>query len=135
MEEPPPNLEPLLSIGKVAKQYQVTLRTLRFYESADLLHPMHRGTTRLYRAGDCLRLEMILSGRQLGFSIAEIQNLLKPRKDKVTATDFASHLSSAEVLAKIESLKQRRDKLDQAIHELRERQKAIDHQQTVQDNS
>jgi DNA-binding transcriptional MerR regulator len=125
MVEQRPHPEPLVSIGKIAKQYQVSLRTLRFYESSDLLHPLRKGRTRLYGAKDCHRLEMILRGKQLGFSIAEIQRLLQLPKDETA--DLDSRLSSAEIVTKLKSLEQRRADLDRAIHDLREKQKTIGH--------
>jgi DNA-binding transcriptional MerR regulator len=112
--------DPVLSIGQVAKQYNVSLRTLRFYESSDLLHPSHRGTTHLYRARDCHRLEMILRGKQLGFSIAEIQRLLQPLKNDMTA-DLDTQLSPEMIFSKLQSLEKRRNEVDQAIHDLREK--------------
>jgi DNA-binding transcriptional MerR regulator len=113
-----PEAEPTLSIGKVAKRYNISLRTLRFYESSDLLHPSHRGTTRLYRARDCHRLEMILRGKQLGFSIAEIQRLLQPVKNDMAA-DIETQLSRDMILSKLQNLEQRRNEVDRAIHDLR----------------
>ncbi len=113
--------EPLLQIGKVAKQYDVTLRTLRFYETSDLLHPIHRGTTRLYRKSDCHRIKMILHARQLGFSIAEIHELLRESKSDSTFTDLISKLSSEKMLSKTQSLEKRRNDLDQALHDLRKK--------------
>jgi len=119
-----PNSEPVHSIGKVAKQYNVSLRTLRFYESCDLLHPLHRGKTRLYRTEDCRRIEMILRGKQFGFSIAEIHDLLLPRGDKSTVPELESRLTPDDILSKIKALQQRRDDLERAIEELNKMQKS-----------
>lgn len=60
------------SIGELAEEYAVTLRTLRHYEGLGLLAPERRGTARVYHQRDRIRLELVLRGRRLGFSLAEI---------------------------------------------------------------
>lgn len=63
-------------IGELAKQYGVTLRTLRFYEDKGLLSPHRDGTTRLYTRRDVARLKLILLGRKVGFSLREVKQIL-----------------------------------------------------------
>ena len=63
-------------IGELAKNYGVTLRTLRFYEDKGLLTPHRDGTTRLYRRRDVARLKLILLGRKVGFSLREVKQML-----------------------------------------------------------
>jgi hypothetical protein len=77
--------EAFFTIGQMAQHYKVTLRALRFYESSGLIHPKRRGTTRLYGAQERQRLEMILRGRQLGFSLAEIHEFI----------DMPGHIANA----------------------------------------
>ena len=67
-----------LTIGEVAQEYGITLRTLRFYEAKRLLNPYRHGATRLYRSSDRKRLSVILTGRRLGFTLAEIKHLSEP---------------------------------------------------------
>lgn len=64
-------------IGDLAKEFGVTLRALRFYEDRGLLNPQRDGSTRLYSEGDRARLQVILMAKQVGFSLVEIQDLLK----------------------------------------------------------
>lgn len=64
------------SIGELAEEFGVTPRTLRFYETEGLLAPTRRGKNRVYRRRDRARLILILRGRRLGFSLAEIKEML-----------------------------------------------------------
>ena len=68
--------EPYMTIGEMAREFNVSLRTLRFYEDRGLLHPLRNGVTRLYSARDRLHLQLILRGRHLGFTLSEISTLL-----------------------------------------------------------
>ncbi len=54
----------------------MTTRTLRFYEQEGLIAPIRRGRTRLYRAADRTRLMLVLRGKRLGFSLAEIREIV-----------------------------------------------------------
>ena len=63
-------------IGELAKEYGVTLRTLRFYEDKGLLAPHRDGTTRLYARRDVAKLKLILLGRKVGFSLREVKQML-----------------------------------------------------------
>ena len=63
-------------IGELAKTYDVTLRTLRFYEDKGLLNPKRDGTTRLYTRRDVARLKLILMGRRVGFSLREVKQMI-----------------------------------------------------------
>jgi DNA-binding transcriptional MerR regulator len=65
------------SITDVAKEYGVTLRALRFYESRGLLSPERYGRRRIFRTADCERLALILKWKALGFTLSEIIELTK----------------------------------------------------------
>ena len=64
------------SITELTREFDVSTRTLRFYEDEGLLRPSRRGRTRVFRAADRQLLRYILRGRRLGFSIAEIREIL-----------------------------------------------------------
>lgn len=64
------------SITELAAEYDVTLRTIRFYEDRGLLTPERRGTARIYRARDKVRLGLVLRGKRLGFSLDEIATIV-----------------------------------------------------------
>ncbi|MCK5931829.1 MAG: MerR family DNA-binding transcriptional regulator [Fulvimarina manganoxydans] len=63
-------------IGDLAREFGVTLRTLRFYEDRGLLSPQRRGTTRLYSRQDRARLRLVLLAKTLGFSLTEARQLI-----------------------------------------------------------
>jgi DNA-binding transcriptional MerR regulator len=65
------------SIGELAKYFAITPRSIRFYEEQRLLAPERRGQTRIYHAKDKVRLKLILRGKRLGFSLAEISKLFE----------------------------------------------------------
>jgi DNA-binding transcriptional MerR regulator len=64
------------SIAELASEYDVTLRTIRFYEDRGLLTPERRGTVRVYHPRDRVRLGLILRGKRLGFSLDEIATIV-----------------------------------------------------------
>ena len=65
-----------LSIGDLSREFDVTPRTIRFYEDRGLLTPTRRGQNRVYSGRDRIRLMLILRGKRLGFSISEIAEIL-----------------------------------------------------------
>jgi len=113
------NAEAPFTIGQMADHYKITLRTLRFYESSGLIHPKRFGTKRLYSALDRQRLEMILRGRQLGFSLAEIHEFIDTPHNAAKAVDLESLLDREQVLTQIRHLERQRDDLDKTIDALR----------------
>jgi DNA-binding transcriptional MerR regulator len=64
------------TIAELADEFGVTLRTLRHYEELGLLSPERRGTTRVYHQRDRIRVELILRGKRLGFSLEEIGTIV-----------------------------------------------------------
>ncbi len=66
----------LMTIREMCDAYEVTPRTLRFYESKELLFPIRQGQKRLFTKRDRARLKLILRGKRFGFSLEEIRQLL-----------------------------------------------------------
>ena len=66
----------MLGIQEAARQLGVTMRTLRFYEDKGLISPQRAGTTRIYGKRELGRMQLILRGKRLGFSIREIKEFL-----------------------------------------------------------
>ena len=66
----------LYSIRDLSRDFDVTTRTLRFYEEKGLLEPERLGQKRLYTAADRVRLKLILRGKRLGFSLEESAELI-----------------------------------------------------------
>ena len=107
-----------IRIGDMAKQFDVSLRTLRFYEDKGLLHPKREGNTRLYSHRDVVRLKMIMMGRRVGFSLREVKQLLDLYDPRTNNTKQLRTLvdKSERQLAKLEK---ERTAIDDAIVELR----------------
>ncbi|MGI3900296.1 MAG: MerR family transcriptional regulator [Janthinobacterium lividum] len=104
-----------LSIGDMARAFNVSQRTLRFYEDRGLLNPRREGSIRLYSAGERRRLETILRAKRLGFTLTEIIGFVK-----TTVSDGpALALDDEQIAQQIAHLERQRERLDAAIAELR----------------
>lgn len=64
-------------IAELAREFDVTTRTIRFYEDQKLLAPRRRGQTRVYAQRDRTRLRLILRGKRLGFSLSEVAEIIE----------------------------------------------------------
>ncbi len=112
-----------LTISDLARDFGVTLRTLRFYESRGLISPTRSGTTRIYSARDRARLGLILKGKQLGFTLVEIRAMLANEDKKGVAADKATsvgglQLSRSQIVEQLELLRSQRAEIESAIAEL-----------------
>ncbi len=107
-----------LNIGTVAARFNITTRTLRFYESKGLISPLRNGQARLYAARDLVRLELVLKGKHLGFTLSEIIAMLGPGPESAS-TDLV--MSKDQLLAKMKFLEEQHRALEQALAELRKR--------------
>ena len=63
-------------IAELAREFDVTTRTIRFYEDKGLLVPLREGQRRVYAPRDRVRLRLIMRGKRLGFSLDEIRQLI-----------------------------------------------------------
>lgn len=70
------NAAATLTIGELAREFDLTPRAIRFYEEAGLLSPERRGRQRVYTQGDRTRLKLTQRGKRLGLSLAEIKELV-----------------------------------------------------------
>jgi DNA-binding transcriptional MerR regulator len=105
------------SIGELAREYDLTLRTLRFYEDRGLLRPRRVGMQRIYSRRDRARLKLIVMGKRVGFSLQDIGEML----DLYDLKDGqAGQLSVARgrFLEQIAVLKSQKSDIEQAIGEL-----------------
>lgn len=107
-----------MTIREMCDSFDVTPRTLRFYESKELLFPVREGTKRLFTKRDRARLKLILRGKRFGFSLEEIRQLLDmyDMGDQGGAQLVMTYDLSAKHLAEMEA---QRDELQQAITELK----------------
>lgn len=110
------------TISDLARDFGVTLRTLRFYESRGLLSPARSGMTRIYSGRDRARLALILKGKQLGFTLVEIRAMLANEERKQNGEASASvgglQLSRNQIAEQLELLRSQQSEIESAIAEL-----------------
>ncbi|GGB58499.1 MerR family transcriptional regulator [Roseibium aquae] len=70
-------MQRLYTITQLTQEFDITTRTLRFYEAQGLVTPQRRGRQRLYNPADRTRIKLILRGKRLGFSLAEIREIIE----------------------------------------------------------
>ena len=106
------------TIGDMAREFGVSLRTLRFYEDKGLMRPRREGSSRVYDGRDRVRLQVILKGKQLGFTLSEVRDLIGSHSD-VTDPSLDRALKPEQVTSQLEHLERQRADLEVAISELR----------------
>tara|TARA_R110002074_G_scaffold19354_1_gene61698 strand:- start:634 stop:1056 length:423 start_codon:yes stop_codon:yes gene_type:complete len=107
-----------MTIRQMCDAFDVTPRTLRFYESKELLFPIRDGQKRLFTRRDRARLKLILRGKRFGFSLEEIRQLLELyHVGDQQETQLKRTLEVAQL--RLEDLEQRREELDAAIADMR----------------
>jgi DNA-binding transcriptional MerR regulator len=106
------------TISETSKQYDVSHRTLRYYEDEGLISPRREWGQRWYDEEVRKRITMIVRGRKLGFSLLEIKEILKGANVRESIV-FEHLLSKQHILEQIEYLEQKREEADRAIAELR----------------
>jgi len=110
-------LETFYSITELTREFGVSTRTLRFYEDEGLINPERRGRTRLYRAADRRLIREILRGRRIGFTIAEIREIIQVYRDPPGEAGQL-RLLMKRVDEKRHDLKQKRKDIDDTLAEL-----------------
>ncbi|MEL6644362.1 MAG: MerR family DNA-binding transcriptional regulator [Pseudomonadota bacterium] len=107
-----------LSFKEMCAKFDVTPRTLRYYEYIELLHPEKEGRSRFYGPREVARMTLILRGRRFGFSLEEIRQWLLMREERGTEEQMSVWIDAAD--RQIDALSAERDELDRTIEELRE---------------
>lgn len=111
--------EKTFTITDLAHEFKVTARAIRFYEDKGLLHPSRQGMMRVYAKRDRARLQLILRGKRLGFSLAEIREMIDlydlgdGRIEQLTVTLKRSR-------DRLRALEVQRQDIDEAITQLRQ---------------
>ena len=105
------------SIRQLCREFGATARALRFYEDKGLLTPARKGQTRVYDARDRARLKLILRGRRIGFTIAEIRDIIKVYKDPPGEVGQLEMLMN-KVIEKRDELRQKRRDIEETLAEL-----------------
>jgi DNA-binding transcriptional MerR regulator len=116
--------QPELTISQMSRVFGVSLRTLRFYEDRGLIKPRREGNARYYRGGDRIRMEMILKGKKLGFTLTEIQDLIGGKGATETA-DLEDQLNPQQIVTQIGHLERQRSEIEGAIERLRATQSRL----------
>ncbi|ELC7281770.1 MerR family DNA-binding transcriptional regulator [Aeromonas veronii] len=105
-----PGKEITYSISELAHEFDVTPRTIRYYEDEGLLTPLREGQTRIYSHRDKIRLKLTLRGKRLGFSLAEIRKLFD-----MYDTDKSS---KTQLHSMIQLIDEKRDALRQQLEDI-----------------
>ncbi len=116
--------QPELTISQMSRVFGVSLRTLRFYEDRGLIKPRREGNARYYRASDRIRMEMILKGKKLGFTLTEIQDLIGG-KGPTETVDLEDQLNPQQIVTQISHLERQRNEIEGAIERLRATQSRL----------
>jgi DNA-binding transcriptional MerR regulator len=107
----------ILTISQMAEKFGVTPRALRFYESKGLLAPAREGRARIYKQADQQHLSLILKGRKLGFTIAEISQMIAAEDGR--ASPQVLKMTREKCLEQIELLERQMNDTKEALAELR----------------
>lgn len=110
-------MDKFYTITELTREFGVSTRTLRFYEDEGLINPERRGRTRLFRPADRRLIQEILRGRRIGFTIAEIREIIRVYKDPPGEVGQLEMLMT-KVSEKREELRQKRRDIEETLAEL-----------------
>lgn len=110
---------PSFTISALAKEYGITTRTIRFYESRGLISPERIGTSRRYSRRDRARLTLILRGRNLGFTVEDVSEYLALYDADPGQLTQTQHLLS-KVTAAIDDLEIKRRDIERSLADFNE---------------
>ena len=113
----PDTKETRLTFKEMCERFDVTPRTLRYYEYIELLTPERQGRSRIYHARDTARMKLILRGRKYGFSLEEIRQWLDIYDEQGSAAQMTRWINMAD--SQLVELEAQREQLDETIAELR----------------
>jgi DNA-binding transcriptional MerR regulator len=111
------------TITELTREFDISTRTLRFYEDEGLIYPVRRGRTRLFRPADRHLVRQIMRGKRLGFSIAEIREIIQIYKEPPGVVGQLK-LMIKRIEEKREELRQKRRDLEDTLAELDQAEEA-----------
>ncbi|HBF28780.1 MerR family DNA-binding transcriptional regulator [Rhizobium sp.] len=111
------------SITELTREFDVSTRTLRFYEDEGLLHPERKGRTRVYRGADRHMLKEILRARRIGFTVAEIREIIQVYKQPPGEIGQLK-MMMARIDEKRDELRQKRKDIEETLAELDQAEEA-----------
>jgi len=109
--------DPSWTISQLAEEFGVTLRTIRHYEDVRLLSPARRGTIRVFDTRQRIRLQLVLRGKRLGFSLPEIATIVNMYDEQPGEAGQLQYLLDQIEVRRVELEQMRRD-IDQTMAEL-----------------
>ena len=109
--------ETQLSFKEMCAKFDVTPRTLRYYEYIELLNPVRDGRSRFYGPREVARMTLILRGRKWGFALEQIRQWLMIYEENGTRTQLEMWIDLAD--EQLAALAQQREDLEEAMKELR----------------
>ena len=109
--------DPSWTISQLAEEFGVTLRTIRHYEDVGLLSPARRGTIRVFDTRQRIRLQLVLRGKRLGFSLPEIATIVNMYDEQPGEAGQLQYLLDQIEVRRVELEQMRRD-IDQTMAEL-----------------
>lgn len=107
-----------LSFKEMCAEFDVTPRTLRYYEYIELLEPRREGRSRFYGARERARMTLILRGRRFGFQLEEMRQWLMIYENEGTQAQLKAFMEMAD--RQIKELTKQREQISQALEELTE---------------
>jgi len=105
------------TITELTREFGISTRTIRFYEDEGLVQPVRRGRTRLFKPADRHLIRQVIRGRRLGFSIAEIRQIIQMYKEPPGEVGQLK-LMIDRIKDKREQLRQKRRDLEETLAEL-----------------
>ena len=108
--------DPRLTFKEMCAKYDVTPRTLRYYEYIELLQPDREGRARLYGPRECARMTLILRGRRLGFQLEELRQWLLMYEKEGTVAQMKAWIEMAD--RQLVDLAMQKEQLQHAMDEL-----------------
>ena len=104
-------MDQTFSISDLSHEFDITTRSIRFYEDQGLIEPTRRGQTRIYSKRDHVRLKLIMRGKRLGFSLAEI-------RDIIDIYDASPDRSAIQLNQMLSIITQKKQALEQQIRDI-----------------
>jgi DNA-binding transcriptional MerR regulator len=111
--------ETTFTIGELSNEFDITPRSIRFYEDKDLLHPQREGQKRIYNKQDRTRLKLILRGKRLGLALDEIRQV-------IDLYDPAATNNDQQLLVLLNKIQQRQAALAQQLQDIYDMQQELD---------
>ena len=108
--------DPRLTFKEMCAKYDVTPRTLRYYEYIELLQPTREGRTRFYGPRECARMTLVLRGRRFGFQLEELRQWLLMYEKEGTSAQMKAWIEMAD--RQLIDLATQKEQLQQAMNEL-----------------